>query len=134
MDKNSIVPSNNNIVIEVTKLPVMEDGVYVGEGALGSKTASEYYYGKALKLGPIANAADQCPEIKENGVYDPSAGNPREADTQRGVVISCADGADQIEPGTIVAFDPYCGNLIVNEGDNKLKTVNSFDILFLIQD
>lgn len=196
MEKSSIVPRNNNIVIEVTKLPVMEDGVYVGEGALGSKTTSQFYYGTALKLGTDANLADQCPEVREgdgvifdqgvgyhldtedgfcklvtghgivaicsnlddmnektikptgnrilvkilgedvveDGVYDPTAKNPREADTQRGVVISCASGADQIEAGTIVAFDPYCGNLVVNEGDNKLKTVNSFDILFSIQD
>jgi co-chaperonin GroES (HSP10) len=69
-------------------------------------------------------------KLVNDGVYDDSKEDPRESATQKGVVISCGASAEQIEPGTIVAFDPYCGNLIVNEGDTKLKTVNSFDILF----
>ena len=71
-------------------------------------------------------------KLINDGIYDGSKDNPRESSTQKGVVISCGESAEQIAPGTIVAFDPYCGNLIVNEDDMKLKTVNSFDILFSI--
>jgi co-chaperonin GroES (HSP10) len=69
-------------------------------------------------------------KLINDGIYDSSKNDPRENATQKGVVISCGESAEKIEPGTIVAFDPYCGNLIVNEEDNMLKTVNSFDILF----
>jgi hypothetical protein len=47
-------------------------------------------------------------------------------------VISCAKNADQYPAGTIVAFEPYCGNLIVNENNLKLKTLQSFDVLYTI--
>jgi co-chaperonin GroES (HSP10) len=74
--------------------------------------------------------------IEENsftgdGVFVGSKEDPREALIQRGRVISCAQEAKQYKEGSIVAFDPYCGNLIFNEGDVLLKTVNGFDILFL---
>ena len=71
-------------------------------------------------------------KLINEGIYDSSKEDSRDMATQKGVVISCGEGAEQIKPGTIVAFDPYCGNLIVNEDDMKLKTVNSFDILFSI--
>jgi co-chaperonin GroES (HSP10) len=71
-------------------------------------------------------------DIMRDGIYNDSKADPREAITQKGIVLKCADGADQYEEGTIVFFDPYCGNLIVNEIDLKLKTVNSFDILYTI--
>jgi co-chaperonin GroES (HSP10) len=69
--------------------------------------------------------------ITSDGVYVGSKEDPREALIQRGRVISCAENAIQYKEGSIVAFDPYCGNLIYNEGDVLLKTVNGFDILFL---
>ena len=65
-----------------------------------------------------------------NEFYDESKGDPRDQDTQKGIVVSCGPQAEVIAEGTIVFFDPYCGNLIVNEADLMLKTVNSFDILF----
>lgn len=68
--------------------------------------------------------------VSEEDIYDDSKSDPREQDTQKGLVISCGPMADQLPKGTIVYFDPYCGNLIVNEEDLMLKTVNSFDILF----
>jgi len=68
--------------------------------------------------------------VDEDGVYDDTNDDPREKATQQGVVISCAENATQIEPGTIICFDPYCGNLIINEANKKLKTINSFDVLF----
>jgi co-chaperonin GroES (HSP10) len=69
-------------------------------------------------------------KLINEGIYDSSKSDPRENATQRGVVISCGASAEKIAPGTIVAFDPFCGNMIVNEKDMQLKTVNSFDILF----
>ena len=53
--------------------------------------------------------------VSEDGIHDESKADPRESATQKGRVISCAKGAAHIEKGTIVAFDPYCGNLIVND-------------------
>ena len=192
MKVTEVTPHNLHVLAEVVKLPSMVDGIHVGEADQMTKTRVEYYYGKALKVGPTANIKEQCPEVKEGdgiifsqiagsqiatddiyckivrghaivalytdlenmnketvkptgdrilveiigeklineGIYDSSGDDPRESATQKGVVISCGESAEQIAPGTIVAFDPYCGNLIVNEDDMKLKTVNSFDILF----
>lgn len=70
--------------------------------------------------------------INKDGVYDDSSDDPRDAVTQKGRVISCAAEADQYDEGTIVYFDPYCGNIILDDGTKKLKTVNSFDIFFSI--
>jgi len=70
-------------------------------------------------------------ELIQDGVYDDTI-DPREALTQKGVVVSCAKGATKYPKGTVVAFDPYCGNLIMNENDCKLKTINQFDILYTI--
>jgi co-chaperonin GroES (HSP10) len=195
MEKLSITPSNMNVVAEIHKLPTMEDGVYLGESPEGTKTAVEFYYAKAINLGPDVNSTNQCPELKlgdgiifqqfagyhvttddgfckvvrgseivaitsnlddmnvdtikptrdrilvkiidqdvvQDGIYDPSSADPREADVQKGEVIACADGADNYKVGTIVAFDPYCGNMILNEGKTKLKTINSFDVLFSLE-
>jgi len=71
--------------------------------------------------------------IDEDGVFNDTKQDPRELATQKGRVISCAKGADQFEVGTIVAFEPYVGNLIVNEPGKQLKTVNSFDIIFFVK-
>ena len=68
--------------------------------------------------------------LVKDGVYDGSAEDPRDAATQKGRVIRCAKGADQYEEGEIVAFDPWVGNPILNDGTTFLKTINSFDILF----
>jgi len=70
--------------------------------------------------------------IDENGIYDDTE-DPRDAVTQKGVVIRCAENATQYAPGTIVSFDPFCGNLIVNEPNLKLKTINSLDVLYTIE-
>jgi co-chaperonin GroES (HSP10) len=65
----------------------------------------------------------------QSGIYIENP-DPREALTQKGKVVACATNATQYTPGTIVYFEPYAGNLILNEGNLKLKTLNSFDILF----
>jgi len=70
--------------------------------------------------------------VVKDGVYDADANDAREKATQKGVVISCAKGAEQFEPGTIVAFEPYTGNPI-HVGDTFYKTINSFDIEFIIK-
>ena len=64
MEKLSITPSNMNVVAEIHKLPTMEDGVYLGESPEGTKTAVEFYYAKAINLGPDVNSTNQCPELK----------------------------------------------------------------------
>ncbi len=70
-------------------------------------------------------------ELIEDGVYDSTRGeDPREGVTQKGIVISCGPEALNIEAGTIVAFDPFCGAPVVNDGEVFLKAINSFDILF----
>jgi co-chaperonin GroES (HSP10) len=71
--------------------------------------------------------------LVNDGIYDDTKEDPRDAITQKGVVIKCAKNAQQFKPGTIVAFEPYCGNLIVNENNLKLKTVHSLDILYSIK-
>lgn len=71
--------------------------------------------------------------LVNEGIYDDTNDDPREAITQKGVVIKCAKNAHKYKPGTIVAFEPYCGNLIVNESNLKLKTVHSLDILYSIK-
>ena len=68
------------------------------------------------------------------GVFNNSAGDPRSKDTQLGRVVSCAENADQYPEGTIVAFDPWCGNPVVNNDKIFLKTLNSFDIEFTISE
>jgi co-chaperonin GroES (HSP10) len=70
-------------------------------------------------------------ELNEDGMYVATSDDPREKQTQEGVVISCGpESRDKYPAGTKVHFDPYCGNPIVNDGKIFLKTVNSFDILF----
>jgi co-chaperonin GroES (HSP10) len=71
--------------------------------------------------------------VDADGIFNDSTRNPRELATQKGKVISCAKNADQFPVGTIVAFEPYVGNLIVSEPGNQLKTINSFDILFSVK-
>jgi co-chaperonin GroES (HSP10) len=196
ISKGNISPKNYYVLAEVTELETLKNNIYQGNQQLATKTNIEYYYGKALKLGPTALDKEQCPELKENdniifsqfagfaaatedsfckairgsdivaivtsnfddmtektikptgerilvkiigenliqgGIYDDTANDPREAVTQKGEVISCAKNADKYPKGTIVAFEPYCGNLIVNENNLKLKTVHSFDILYTIE-
>jgi co-chaperonin GroES (HSP10) len=193
MEKMKVTPHYVNVLAEVTVLPTEVNGVYVGEQSEGTMTRAEFYYGTALKKGPLANEKDQCPEleegdgiifnqfaghhvatddgfckvlrghdivaivsdltnmneetikptgdrilvriigeelISEDGVYDDTSEDPRDLATQKGLVISCGPNAEQIEAGTTICFDPYCGNLIVNEANKQLKTINSFDVLF----
>jgi co-chaperonin GroES (HSP10) len=195
ISKKSISPKNYHVLAEITELEKVKNNIYQGAQQLATKTNIEYYYGKALKLGPAAKDKEQCPEVKpntniifsqfagfatatndgyckvvrgsdivaivtsnfddmtektiqptgarilvkiigenliENGIYDDTANDAREAVTQKGEVISCAKNADQYPAGTIVAFEPYCGNLIVNENNLKLKTLQSFDVLYTI--
>jgi co-chaperonin GroES (HSP10) len=70
--------------------------------------------------------------LVKDGIYDDSKEDPRSALTQKGEVISCGPEAKKYKKGTVVAFDPFCGNLILNESDCKLKTVNQFDILYTL--
>ena len=67
--------------------------------------------------------------LVNGGIYNDAGNDPRDADTQKGRVLHCGPKAEQFPEGTIVLFDPYCGNLILNEANKKLKTVNTFDIL-----
>ena len=71
--------------------------------------------------------------VNEDGIFDSTKEDPRDQATLKGRVISCAEEADQYKPGTIVAFEPYCGNPIYNDGELFLKTVHDFDILFEIE-
>jgi co-chaperonin GroES (HSP10) len=68
----------------------------------------------------------------EEGVDYEKSADPRERETQKGKVINCGPNAIQYPEGTVVFFDPFCGNLIVNEPTRKIKTINSFDVLFKI--
>jgi co-chaperonin GroES (HSP10) len=196
LEKEEITPENFYVLAEVTELEKVKNGIYSGSQQLATKTNIEYYYGKALSLGPKAKDPEQCVEVEVNknivfsqfagfatetkdgyckvirssdivaivnsnfedmtektieptgerilvkiigeglvqdGIYDDTSDDPREAITQKGIVIKCAKNAQKYKPGTIVAFEPYCGNLIVNEHDLKLKTVNSFDILYSVK-
>lgn len=68
-----------------------------------------------------------------DGIFDGSQADPRDKQTQKGRVVSCGESVEgDYKEGDIVFFDPYCGNLIVNEEKLKIKTVNDFDILFSI--
>lgn len=70
----------------------------------------------------------------QNGLDYIEESDPREKQTQRGKIIGKGKNAiSELEVGSIVHFDPYCGNLIVNDNELKLKTIRSFDILFSIK-
>jgi len=71
-------------------------------------------------------------EFDQDGVKFDKSFDPRERETQKGKVINCGPNAVQYPEGTIVFFDPFVGNLIVNEPTKKIKTINSFDVLFKI--
>jgi len=193
MKSETITPQNFYVLAEVTKLPSIEEGVHMSEGAGTGQIEQSFYVGTALKVGK--KATEECPGLVEgdfivfadiagvqvatddnyckvirgndivatttdlenmneetlkptkdrvlvsiieeglidaDGIFDSSGDDPRDAVTQRGRIISCAPGADQYKEGTIVFFDPYCGNIIVDDGIKKLKTVNSFDIFYSI--
>jgi len=71
--------------------------------------------------------------VNEDGVYLGVQEDPREKQTQAAKVVSLGPNVTlDVKEGDIVYFDPYCGNLILNEDELKLKTVNQFDILFSI--
>lgn len=65
-------------------------------------------------------------------VFSDAKADPRDALTQAGEVISCGVNATQYAKGTIVYFDPYCGNLILDNENGKIKTLNSLDVLYTI--
>lgn len=68
--------------------------------------------------------------LNEDGIYSANMPDPREADTQKCRIVSSGpEVKNPLEPGTIVLIDPYCGNLIVNNPDEKLKTIILDDIL-----
>lgn len=77
-------------------------------------------------------------EVIEEGSVDTDGyatgdeNNPMEAQTQKGIIISTGPSVKGgiYRKGDIVYFDPYCGNMIVNNSSMKLKTINSFDVLF----
>jgi len=68
----------------------------------------------------------------EDGVFSDTSSDPRENITSKGKVISCGVNADLYEPGTIVYFEPFCGNLIIKNSDQEIKTINSADVLFAV--
>jgi co-chaperonin GroES (HSP10) len=70
---------------------------------------------------------------EENGIVVEETPDKRENQTQQGRIIRIGTECETKLPvGSIVFFDPYCGNLIVNEPDLKLKTINYRDILISI--
>lgn len=68
----------------------------------------------------------------KDGIYMDETDDPRNSVTQKGKVISCAKGADKYKAGTMVFFNPYDGNLILNQDGVQIKTVNSRSILFTL--
>ena len=69
-------------------------------------------------------------KVDENGVFNDKAEDPREVDTMKGKVISLGAEAMKLEIGETVYFNSFVGNLIVNRPTQKIKTINSTDILF----
>jgi co-chaperonin GroES (HSP10) len=69
--------------------------------------------------------------LSADGIYVSEESNAREAATQKAVVISCGPKVKEFLPaGTVILFDPYAGNLIVNKDyHNQLKTIRFEDIL-----
>jgi len=71
--------------------------------------------------------------LEINGVKVEDTLDPRDKQTQRGVVLKLGSNADSdVKVGDVVFIDPYTGNLIVNDSDLKLKVVNYRDILYKI--
>jgi co-chaperonin GroES (HSP10) len=71
--------------------------------------------------------------VVQNGIYNDAGNDSRNADTQKGKILHCGPEAKQLPKGTVVLFDPYCGNLIYNEPSKKLKTIEEFDILCTLE-
>jgi len=67
-----------------------------------------------------------------NGVEYEASIDPRDKVTQKGLVLKCGVNAEEVTEGEIVFFEPYAGNLIINETELKLKTLNYRDILYKI--
>ena len=72
--------------------------------------------------------------IDDGGFYNGGEHNPAEKQTQKGVILELGPNVDssQFQKGDTVFFDPYCGNMIIDNTKMKLKTINSFDVLFTI--
>jgi len=68
----------------------------------------------------------------QDGVFNDTGDDPRGAITQKAIVVRCAENAQQYKIGSIAYFEPFCGNLIFDDGSTKLKTLNSKDILFTV--
>jgi co-chaperonin GroES (HSP10) len=67
-----------------------------------------------------------------NGLEYENSIDPRDKVTQKGLVLKCGVNVEDVVEGEVVFFEPYAGNLIVNETDLKLKTLNYRDILYKI--
>lgn len=71
-----------------------------------------------------------------NGFSIAEKTDPREGQVQTGKILKIAEGAAEVDSslkvGMTVAFDPYCGNLLINTIENKIKTIQATDILYYI--
>jgi co-chaperonin GroES (HSP10) len=68
-----------------------------------------------------------------NGVEVEEVLDARDKQTQMGVVLKLGKNTESdIAVGDTVFIDPFCGNLIINDSDLKLKTLNYRDILYKI--
>lgn len=68
-----------------------------------------------------------------NGVAIEEVLDARDKQTQMGIVLKMGKNAESdVKVGDTIFIDPYCGNLIINDPDLKLKTLNYRDILYSI--
>jgi len=66
------------------------------------------------------------------GVFTGDSQDPRDSNIARGKILSCGLNANQYPEGTIIAFEPFCGNYIIKNNEQEIKTINSSDILFTL--
>jgi co-chaperonin GroES (HSP10) len=78
-------------------------------------------------------------QYDDDGTFIGNEVDPLEKDTQQGVILSVGptankglEGDHKFKKGDTVYFDPYCGNIIVDNSKMKLKTLRSADIIFSI--
>jgi len=133
--------------------PELEKGKYVYFNQFsGCSIATEDSYSKVIRGYDIIAISNDMDMNKEEirptndrilvevlkaesiteGVYTGEAKDPREANVSLAKVLSCGVNATEYAKGTIVAFEPYCGNPIIRNTKEEIKTINSEDILFTL--
>ena len=68
IDVNQIVPKNQNLLVSITKLDKVKDGIFDDKKIIGDSDVLpvEYYVGKVLAVGEKVLDKEQCPELKLN--------------------------------------------------------------------